>query len=140
MPGAPDLAAPFTMHLDGEVVARFQSIEGLGAHIDTIPYRQGGAARVRHLPDKVKVSPVTLRHGVTSESGLWDWCNATATGGIICRTVLVTLTSNDGRSETARWTFFGAWPSSFRAVPLEAHRDDIAFEALTLVYDRMQRD
>ncbi|MDD9731190.1 phage tail protein [Mameliella sp. AT18] len=142
MPDDPGLAALFTLYLDGEAVARFQDIEGMGARIDAIPYREGGAGSgsVRHLPGKAKVSPVTLRHGATVDSRLWDWCNATVTGNISRRTVLVTLSAQDGGSEAARWTLFEAWPSSFRADPLDKQRDEIAFGSLTLVYDRLERD
>ncbi|MCR9274335.1 MULTISPECIES: phage tail protein [Mameliella] len=140
MPDNPGLGALFTLYLDGEAVARFQDIEGMGARIDAIPYREGGAGSVRHLPGKAKVSPVTLRHGVTVDSRLWDWCTATVTGNISRRTVLVTLSAQDGGSEATRWTFFEAWPSSFRADPLDKQRDEIAFDSLTLVYDRLERD
>ena len=50
MNGDPGLAYAFALHLDGEAVARFQSIEGLSAHIDPIAYREGGIGSVRHLP------------------------------------------------------------------------------------------
>lgn len=135
----PGLAYAFALHLDGEAVARFQSIEGLSAHPDPIAYREVGRGPVRHLPGAAKVSPVTLRYGVTSHSGLWDWCNASLAGTISRRTASVTLYANDGQTEAARWTLFKAWPSGFRAAPLDALEDKIAFEALTLVYDRLER-
>ncbi|MBV6638095.1 MAG: phage tail protein, partial [Mameliella sp.] len=130
----PGLAYAFALHLAGEAVARFQSIEGLSAHPDPIAYREGGRGHVRHLPGAAKVSPVTLRYGMTSHSGLWDWCNASLAGPISRRTASVTLYANDGQTEAARWTLFEAWPSGFRAAPLDAQVDKIAFEALTLVY------
>ena len=141
MANDPYRAYNFNLEIEGVPSAGFTQVDGLGAELDTIAYREAGAgAAVRHLPGQLRYTPMTLSYGVTLDSTLWDWFQETASGNVQRRNVSVIQLDNDGQSEGFRWNLMRAWPSTFRAAPMDGRTSEIAIDRLTLVYDRMERD
>ena len=131
----------FQLLIDGIEAGGIVSAEGLGADVEVIVYREGGArGSVRHLPGLITYRPLTLRYGVSTNAVLWDWFRAIQQQQTDRRNVSVLQMANDGATEALRWNLIGAWPQSFEAGQLNAMASEIAIESLTLVYDRLERD
>lgn len=131
----------FNLLIEGVAAAGFVSAQGLGADMDVIAFREAGSgAQVRHLPGRVHYQPLVLEYGISVDHGLWDWFRQCAAGQVERRNVSLVQFENDGQTEAFRWNLMQAWPSSFRAAPMNARTSEIAIQQLTLVYDRLERD
>lgn len=131
----------FSLLIEGIETAGFVEATGLGVDIEVIAYREAGSgAAVRHLPGQVHYRPVTLKYGVTQDRSLWDWFEQVSMGDVVRRNVSVVQYAPDGMTEAFRWNLDQAWPSHFGIAPLNSQTSSVAIEALTLVYDRLERD
>lgn len=131
----------FGLILDGGVAASFVECSGLGSEIDVIAYREGGARQtVRHLPGQTRMTPMTLRYGVTRSTDVWDWFQTAARGAVERRDISIVLFEQDGVSEAVRWNLHNAWISKWQAARLDAATSEVAIESVTVIYDRVERD
>ncbi len=131
----------FSLEIGDLEVGRFIECSGLGAEVEVIAYREGGAnMHTRHLPGQTRYSPVTLRYGLTANPALWTWFQESMTGTPTRRNISLIMHSNDGKGEAFRWNLIDAWVSSWKAAQLDASVSDVAVDTLTLVYDRLERD
>lgn len=131
----------FAVEIAGVEAGRFVECSGIGADVEVIAYREGGAGQqVRHLPGQTQMQPVTLRFGLTQSRAMWDWMQAQLQGDLQRRAVSVIVFENDGQTEAMRWNLFDAWIAGWRAAKLDAGANEVAIESMTLVYDRVERD
>ena len=131
----------FTLLIEGVESGHFVECSGLGAEVDVIGYREGGAnQQIRHLPGQIRYQPLELRYGLSQSRELWDWFDGTLNGETERRNVSVVVFENDGRTEALRWNLFSAWVAGWKAARLDATANEVAIERMTLVYDRLERD
>ena len=91
------------------------------------------------IPGPIDYGEVTLRYGLTASSELWEWFLAGLDGKVDRRDISVLMTATDGTTEVLRWDLLGAWPTEWRAAPLDAMAREVAIESLTLVYESITR-
>ena len=91
------------------------------------------------IPGPMDYGEVTLRYGLTESRELWDWFLAGMEGRVDRRDISVLMTATDGKTEVLRWNLFGAWPTEWRAAPLDALAREVAIESVTLVYESIGR-
>ena len=60
-------------------------------------------------------------------------------GKVERKDVHIVMLDADGVGEKMRWSLGKAWPSAWRAAPLDALGRDVAIEELTLVYESIDR-
>ena len=130
----------FKLTIQGITEAHFTECTGLGARIQPITYREGGAGEiVRQLPGPVEYKEVTLRYGLTDSSELFDWFMSVAAGQTERKSVSIAMLAEDGSTPVFQWDLHDAWPAEWRAAHLDAMGREVAIEALTLVYERLER-
>lgn len=130
----------FTLVMEGTPVGGFINASGLGASIDTVAYREAGAAQpVHRLPGPPRLDPLELSQGITRGRALLDWVEASSRGTTLPRDISLVQFAEDDLSEAFRWTLFSAWPSQARLGRMDAATTEVAIDALTLVYDRVER-
>jgi len=130
----------FRLDVDG-YTGYFTRCSGLGARIQSIAYREGGAGpQIRRLAGPVDYADVTLSYGLipSVHPSIWLWLESAIKGSPVRKTPSVILLDADGR-ETMRFNLFGAWPVEWRAANLDALGRDVAIETLTLVYEKIER-
>jgi len=130
----------FQIVIRGIVEGHFTQCSNLGVKVDAISYREGGMQQIVHrLPGQVEYGDITLRYGLSSSTDLFDWMMSAVNGKVDRRTVAIVLLDADGVGEKLRWSLSNAWPSSWRAAPLDALGREVAIEELTLVYESIVR-
>ena len=146
---APSAAAPvdpyrnfnFRLDIGGVTEAAFFSVHGIAMRVHPIRFREAGISQVvRSLPGPVEYSEVTLRHGVTRSTGMWQWITSIAKGMIERRNVSILLLDNDGSTEVIRWNLMNAWPCEWQGPALEGMGREVAIAELKLAYDELQRE
>jgi phage tail-like protein len=121
---------------DGTAVSgAFTEVTGLELEIPPIEYR-GGAEdiTVRKIPGLRKVSPITLKRGITGHVGFWNWV-VEAVNGKVRRTSGSISMLDENRQEVMRWNFTRAWPTKYTGPSLGAAKNEIAMETLVLAIE-----
>jgi phage tail-like protein len=130
----------FQIEIRGVVEGHFTYCSNMGVKVDAISYREGGMQQIVHrLPGQVEYGDITLRYGLSSSSDLFEWMMSAVNGKVDRRTVAIVLLDADGVGEKLRWSLSNAWPSAWRAAPLDALGREVAIEELTLVYEGIVR-
>ncbi|MCI0394185.1 MAG: phage tail protein [Chloroflexi bacterium] len=130
----------FKLDIAGVTEGHFTECTGLGVKVTPIQYREGGNNQVvRHIPGPVEYAAVTLGYGLTSSRELWDWMMLAVQGRVERKNVSIIMLDSEGNVEVMRWNLNDAWPSEWRAAPLDAMSREIAIESLTLVFDTLER-
>lgn len=136
----PYRAYNFKLEIQGVAEGHFTECSGMEVKIQPIAYREGGNNQVvHHVPGRVEYGAVTLRYGLTRSRDLWDWFMTGVKGKIERRNISIVLLDNDGKTEVMRWNLIKAWASEWRGTLLEARSREVAIEALTLVFETLER-
>jgi phage tail-like protein len=136
----PYRAYNFKLEIQGVTQGHFTECSGLGIKVQPIRYREGGTRQVvRALPGPVEYANLTLRYGLTASTELWDWLMTAVEGKVQRKNVSVLLLDADGVTEVTRWNLINAWPSEWRGALLDALGREAAIEALTLVFETLER-
>jgi phage tail-like protein len=143
-PGVPDdpyRNYNFKFEVNGQVLAHFVQVEGLGFTVERILWRAGGDnSRVRTLPGRVDYHPVTLRYGLTGSMEMMTWLQGAVTGRVERPNVTIALIRPDSAGEVRRWNLISAWPCAWQGAQLDALGNEVAIESLTVSYDRLEID
>lgn len=136
----PYRAYNFKLEIQGVTQGHFTEISGMSIKVQPIKYREGGNNQVVHsLAGQVEYGDVTLRYGLTSSRELWDWLLTAVQGKVERRNVSILMLDSEGSTEVMRWNLIGAWPSQWQGTRLDALGREIAIEALTLVFETLER-
>jgi phage tail-like protein len=129
----------FKIEIDGITEGHFAQCLNVGARLQVIPYREGGASQVVHrIPGPVEYADVTLRWGLTSSKELWLWFQNAVKGKVERKTVAIVVYASDGTTEKVRWNLINAWPKEFQCAPLDARGAEIAIYTLSLAFETLE--
>ena len=131
------------IELGGILAGQFITCSGLEVSVDAIPFWEGGDLVERKVPGRVKVGTVTLEKGITKStaSALWSWMKSvTETPPVQRQTVTLKMMDTNGTSEVMTFVLYEAWPSAWRAAPLDAGSSTIAIQRLDITYERLAHD
>ena len=136
----PYRAYNFKLEIQGVTEGHFTECSGLGVKVDVISYREGGASQVIHrLPGQVSYANITLRYGLTNSRQLWEWFLTSMRGKVERRNISIVLVDSDGVTEAMRWNLINAWVSEWRGAVLNASTHEVAIEAVTIVFETLER-
>ena len=136
----PYRAYNFKLEIQGVTEGHFTECSGLGVKVDVISYREGGNSQVIHrLPGQVSYADVTLRYGLTNSRQLWEWFLTSMRGKVERRNISIVLVDSDGVTEAMRWNLINAWVSEWRGAVLNASTHEVAIEAVTIVFETLER-
>lgn len=136
----PYRAFDFRIEISGITEGHFAECSGLGMKINVLSYREGGNNQVTHrIPGAVDHASVTLRGGITSSTVLFDWMQNILMGNIDRRNMSVIMLKPDGNTEALRWNLQRAWPSEWYCAPLNAAGNELAIQAITIVFESIER-
>lgn len=130
----------FSLQIQSEEIAAFTACTDLSMRVEPIAYREGGANRqIRWLAGETRHGEVSLRFGVTQSTALWDWISAISAGESDRRNVSIILYRPDG-DEALRYNLSAAWPCEWAGAHLDSLDNQVAFEFVKLVYERIDID
>lgn len=137
----PFLAFNFLVEIDGLEVGGFKEVSGLHIKINHTAYFEGGGLEhVHNLIGRPSYNSVTLSKGMTTSTELWNWVIKTAEGEIQSRHVSIILKEFVPDATETRWELFNAMPTEWRGGYLNAMKNGVAVESLTLVFSRIKRE
>lgn len=120
----------------------FQGMDGLGATIDKMTFRDGNSTKFyeQSRPTLTSYDPVTLKKGVFSgDTALFDWFTNVSQGAMFSdmRTVTINLSelTGGGLSHMFTWTLEKAYVTKFTPSNLDGGADtELAIEEVELTY------
>ena len=118
------------------VAAGFQEVEGLGASIGVVEYRNGNEKQpsVRKLPGLRTFDNVTLKRGLILDLSLWSWFDSDPPDA---RDVTITLL-DEALNAVLRFHLRGAWPCRWTGPHLHAAKSLLAVESVELTIRSLQ--
>lgn len=122
--------------------AVFSECDGLEINMQPKTIREGGNnARPIHLVGPVSYGQLTLRRGMTLDSGLWYWFETILApdGGWKRADATVMLMSSDHQHPNAVWQLTGCLPVKLRAPSLNAKDGQVAIEEMQIAYETLTR-
>ena len=129
----------FLLEVEGVVLGRFASVDGLGAEIEVVEFREGGEGGViRKIPGRTTYSDIVLKRGYTATDDLWKWIEEIIEEDFVTKNGSIRVISNKGRSEVSRFNIINAWPSKYRLGTESSNGTDLAIEELTLTVERIE--
>lgn len=135
----PLLANRFTVEIDGIVQTTFREVSGLSCTTDVVEYRDGNDPTIIHLlPGSSRCGPVVLKGGLTENTELWNWYQATLNGNVQRKNAAVIVLTPAG-VEKARYLLSNAWPMKYTVGPFDATTSSVAIEELDLAVERIDR-
>lgn len=118
----------------------FQEVTGLGAQLEVTSYPEGGRNdSVHQLPLRHSWNRITLKRGVTRDTGLWTWYLAGLADSLGARRDgAVILLAPDG-TYGAAWAFHGGLAARWSGPDLHAEQNAVAIEALEIAHEGLTR-
>ncbi|ANE56763.1 MULTISPECIES: phage tail protein [Methylomonas] len=131
----------FILDWGGQNGAYFTEIDGLSIDVETIDYREGGAApAVRKLEGRVAYGNVILRWGVSDNKDVWNWLMQSMRGKADRREISIILLKPYGQSEEAtRWNLHNAWPCKWKGARLESLGQGVAIQTLEIAHEGLEQ-
>ncbi len=129
----------FVLEIDGAVLGRFAKVDGLGAEIEVLEFREGGeGGTIRKIPGRTTYGDIVLKRGYTANNDLWNWIQEIIDGDFVTKNGSIRIISKRGRATVANFAILNAWPSKYRLGTGKAHGKRIAIEELTLTVERIE--
>lgn len=111
------------------VQAVFTEVSGLQIEMQVTEYEEGGTNNFIHkLPGRLKVSNVTLKHGLTRSNDFLSWCLS-----LERRNVSVVM-YDVAAKPVMRWNFTDAYPVKWVGPQFTADSTAIAIETVELAH------
>lgn len=130
---------------DLAIEAGFAECSGLEISLKPFTLTEGGnPTRQIHLPGDLSYGQVTLKRGLTTNTGLWDWFEKATTSVMqapykqLQADVSIEVKSSDG-TKSVIYGLYNCHPVRLKAPPLDAAKGGIAIEELQLAYEWMHR-
>lgn len=126
----------------GDFDARFQSVAGLDAEIETETIKEGGENHFEHkVPVRRRFSDLVLKRGVLSPadaSFLTAWCQKAVETMVVLPLDMDILLLNDQHQPIMKWKIIHAWPKKWKFGELNAERSEVLIETIEFNYNRIE--
>jgi phage tail-like protein len=139
----PLVGARFKIDVGGIITGYFTECSGLGSETEITEHKvvnEKGVEVVMKIPGRLKWGDITLKRGITSDMGLWDWRKMVEDGDVVgARRDGSIVMYDQSLTEKARWNFLQAWPSKISGPTPKADSNEISVEEMTLVHEYIER-
>lgn len=133
----------YVMTIDGlDETIQFKEVSGLESSTEVIEYQEGGETQqpLKKLPGRTKYTNLTIKRGITSDLGLWEWYSEVVDkdrDGLERRNAIITMRDGDEGEEKV-YTLSEVWPCRYKGPDLDAQGDDVAFEEIEFVCEALE--
>ena len=130
----------FLLEIDAVSRAGFNECTGLNGEADVIEYREGNETPLtqRKQPGLFKYGNITLKHGISSDTDLFDWIKKGIDGDVERQETMSIVLLNEKRDEVKRWNLSHAWPCKWTGPDLKAGASEIAFESIEICHEGVE--
>jgi phage tail-like protein len=129
----------FVVEINGTQTAGFSEVAGLEARTETEDFREGGVNDYVHkIAKETRYSNLTLKHGITDDEVMWNWCDSVRNGRVERKTISVLLMDSQ-RHEKWRWIFRDAFPVKWNATDLSGSGNSIVIESIEFAHHGMSK-
>ena len=132
------IACRFFIDVEGLLWGIFKECSGLNGEIQVETYQEGGLNDYEHkLAGRTKFGNVTLKSGVATTGGLWDWFQKVSHGQVERMNVSIVLCLQN-TEEAMRWNLREAYPVRWEGPTLVAGDTNIALHSLELAHHGLE--
>ena len=129
------VGSAFVSTLLDVVVGGFSECQGLEGSMKIEEWNEGGNnGTVLKFPGRVSWSNITLRHGMTANSSLWDWFYGFAQGHGKRRDGVVALL-NEQRLPSNIWYFRRGLPLKYSGPQMNATQSNVAIQSIEIAHE-----
>lgn len=135
----------FVVELGSIQVAGFSECTGLSAENKVFEYKEGGNnSTTLKFPDTSTYNNVTLKHGISQATDLFDWQQDVANGqfSINARSSnpnIAIILNDESGAPALRWNLVRAFPVKWVGPDMKATGNEIAIESLELAHEGIQK-
>lgn len=122
--------------------AEFSECDGLELSLEPKTIREGGNnSRPIHFAGPVSYGQLTLKRGMTTDFGLWEWFEAVqkTDGHGIRASGEIAVKAEDGAADRVRFALSGCLPVKLKAPGLNARDGGIGIEEMQIAYEGLSR-
>lgn len=127
-----------------DVTGYFTEVSGIGSENAVTTHKvvtPEGKEVTLQIPGRIEWGEVTLKRGLTTDTGFWDWREKVVTGDVATARVDCTITMFDHEyAPVVTWQLLNAWPSKISGPQIAADSNDFTVEELTIVHEGLYRD
>lgn len=136
----PYLSSNFLVEIDGIIRASFRQVGGIESSIDVVTLREGGSLTPKKFPGLVQYANITLSHGVTDDTQLYDWYMQWATGEPTAprKAGHILLLDRQGNERT-RYSWIEGFPVKWSGPAPNAEASEIAIDMFELAHHGITR-
>lgn len=129
---------------DGDPIcaAEFAECDGLELTLEPKTIREGGNnARPIHLAGPISYGQLTLKRGMTTDFGLWEWFETVqkTNGHGVRASGEIAYLAQDGIQDRVRFSLKGCLPVKLKAPALNAKDGQVAVEEMQVAYECLSR-
>ncbi len=129
------LGLRFAIEIDAQIIATFSECSGLEATMQVEKWDEGGLNHTsRKFPSRTDFGNLTLKHGVTESSDLYEWFLRVMQGKDDRKLVSVILMT-EALEELVRWEFLNAFPVKWSGPSLQVGSGAVSIETLELAHE-----
>lgn len=129
-----------------KIHAYFKGLSGGEMSIALIEHNlvfQNGGSTTLFIPGPTSFAPITLSHGVTTDTTLWNWWADVTKGKKARRNGTITafgyVTEKDGSQKIAQWNLTNVWPLAISGFNFDLDSGDPFIAEITLVAEAIER-
>jgi phage tail-like protein len=122
--------------------AEFSEVSGLEINLEPKTLREGGNnRRPIHLVGQISYGQMTLKRGMTTDFGLWEWFETVQRddGLGVRASGEVVMKAADGVTDQVRWVLSGCLPIKLKVPTLDAKEGAVAIEEMQIAYETLTR-
>lgn len=132
----------FSVEIDSQTIAQFQSVEGLGISISVIEHKAnktGALPVMKKLPGHVEFEDIVLKRGRINDNNFWDWIKQVQDGDVDGARKNGSITIHDyAHAEVGRFNFEMGWPSEVKMGGFDASADEVLLETVTITHEGLK--
>lgn len=138
----PAIASQFALEITGMTTTEIKTISGLSFDVNDIPTvtsGESGREIQRFNPGTTVFSPISFTRDFAGDKEFFDWMKAIIDGQTVERKSGSVVLFDFSGTESQRWNFEEAWPSSWSLSGLEVGADAVMTESITLQIETLER-
>jgi phage tail-like protein len=128
-------AYKFWVEIESGLVAGFTECSGIQAEAEVMDWLEGGEnTAVLKFPGRTKYANITLKHGFTDSTKLWDWFTKVLKGTPDRKPLTIIMFDTQGKRKRT-WNFNRAFPVKWQGPALKSSGNEIAIETVEFAHE-----
>lgn len=130
----------YKVEIEGLDEMAFSEVSGLNIEVEPITYKDGMSYMkgIQYMPGNRTPIKLTLKKGMTIASeGLYSWMNDISLNAVEKKNITIRLMNVTGDAPVVNWVVENASPTKLEGPSFNATSNEVAFESIEVIADRM---